>query len=498
MTTLLEPEALTQARQAPGSSKPAAIAVVDQTLRDAHQCLWATRMRTAHMLPVAERMDCIGFQRIEAIAAVQFDVCVRFLKEDPWERVRLLRERIKKTPLSSFLRSKNIVTFDFVPDDIVALWVERLIANGVREIGSFDGLNDVDNMLTALDVARALGARTIGALSYSLSPVHTDALYVKTAKELIERGKVDAIWLKDAGGLLTIDRIRTLVPAVKRVIGDVPLELHSHCLTGVAPLVYLEGVKAGADCIHTSVAPLANGAAQPAMQSMVRNLRALGYRMDQDDALADEVGDHFRRIAEQEGKPLGKVLEYDAFHYEHQIPGGMLSNFRVQLAELGLSGKFDELLHECVRVRNELGYPIMITPFAQFVGTQAVLNVVHGQRYRYVPDEVKKYALGYYGKLLAPIDPDVLDRIVANGSPHIALKPAPLPAALARLRKQYPNSSDDERALRIMFAGTQVDEMLAAGPMRTEYFFEKPLVRLVRELASRKIARVHFSAAAKT
>ena len=152
-------------------------------------------MRTAHMLPVAERMDCIGFQRIEAIAAVQFDVCVRFLKEDPWERVRLLRERIKKTPLSSFLRSKNIVTFDFVPDDIVALWVERLIANGVREIGSFDGLNDVDNMLAALDVARALGARTIGALSYSLSPVHTDALYVKIAKELVERGKVDAIWL---------------------------------------------------------------------------------------------------------------------------------------------------------------------------------------------------------------------------------------------------------------------------------------------------------------
>ena len=471
----------------------ASIAIVDQTFRDAHQCLWATRMRTAHMLPVAERMDCIGFQRIEAIAAVQFDVCVRFLKEDPWERVRLLRERIKKTPLSSFLRSKNIVTFDFVPDDIVALWVERLIANGVREIGSFDGLNDVDNMLTALDVARALGARTIGALSYSLSPVHTDALYVKTAKELVERGKVDAIWLKDAGGLLTIDRIRTLVPAVKQVIGDVPLELHSHCLTGVAPLVYLEGVKAGAECIHTSVAPLANGAAQPAMQSMVRNLRALGYQMDQDDALADEVGDHFRRIAEQEGKPLGKVLEYDAFHYEHQIPGGMLSNFRVQLAELGLSGKFDELLHECVRVRNELGYPIMITPFAQFVGTQAVLNVVHGERYRHVPDEVKKYALGYFGRLLAPIEPDILDRIVANGSPQIALEPEPLPPRVDSLRKQYPHASDDERLLRAMFAGGQVDAMRAAGATKTDYEFEQPVVRLLRELAARRMSRIHIS-----
>jgi oxaloacetate decarboxylase (Na+ extruding) subunit alpha len=472
------------------------IAVVDQTLRDAHQCLWATRMTTAHMLPVAELMDRIGFQRIEVIAAIQFDVCVRFLKEDPWERVRLMRKRMTRTPLSSFLRSKNIVSFDFVPDDIVALWVERLVANGIAEIGSFDGLNDVDNMLAALDVARRLGVRTVGALSYSLSPVHTDALYVKTAKELVDRGDVDAIWLKDAGGLLTVDRIRTLVPAVRQVIGDRRFELHSHCLTGVAPLVYLEGIKAGADCVHTSIAPLANGAAQPSIQWTARNLRALGYTVDVDDTLIEQVGEHFRRIAEQEGKPVGQILEYDAFHYEHQIPGGMLSNFRVQLAELGLSHKFQELLEECARVRNELGYPIMITPFAQFVGIQAVLNVIHGERYRHVPDEVKKYALGYYGKLLAPVHPDVLDRIVANGSSRIALKPEPLPPGLAALRKRYPGASDDELALRSMYAGTQVDDMLAAGPMQTDYVFEKPLVRLMRELAARRISRVHVSAAA--
>jgi oxaloacetate decarboxylase alpha subunit len=472
-----------------------AIAVVDQTFRDAHQCLWATRMTTAHMLPVAEAIDRIGFQRIEAIAAIQFDVCVRFLKEDPWQRVRLLRERIRRTPLSSFLRSKNLVSFDFVPDDIVAFWVERLLANGIREIGSFDGLNDVDNMLAALDVARRLGARTTGALSYSLSPVHTDELYARTAKELVVRGKVDAIWLKDAGGLLTVDRIRTLVPALRKVIGSTPLELHSHCLTGVAPLVYLEGVKAGADCIHTSIAPLANGAAQPSLQSMAKNLRELGFPVPIDDAAVTQVSEHFSRVAEQEDKPVGTVLEYDAFHYEHQIPGGMLSNFRLQLAEVGLSDKFDELLQECARVRKELGYPIMITPFSQFVGTQAVLNVVHGERYRHVPDEVKKYALGYYGKLLAPVDPNVLDAIVHNGSGHIALKPAPLEPGLPRLRKRYPHASDDELALRSMFAGNQVDGMLAAEPMQTSYSFEKPLVRLIRELAARKITRVHISAA---
>jgi oxaloacetate decarboxylase alpha subunit len=447
------------------------------------------------MLPVAEVMDRIGFQRIEAIAAIQFDVCVRFLKEDPWQRVRLLRERIRSTPLSSFLRSKNLVSFDFVPDDIVAFWVERLLANGIREIGSFDGLNDVDNMLTALDVARRLGARTIGALSYSLSPVHTDELYAKTAKDLVDRGKVDAIWVKDAGGLLTVDRIRTLVPALRKVIGNTSLELHSHCLTGVAPLVYLEGVKAGADCIHTSIAPLANGAAQPSLQSMAKNLRELGFSLPIDDAAVAQVSEHFSRIAEQEDKPVGEVLEYDAFHYEHQIPGGMLSNFRVQLTEVGLSHKFDELLQECARVRKELGYPIMITPFSQFVGTQAVLNVVHGERYRHVPDEVKKYALGYYGKLLAPIDPNVLDAIVHNGSGHIALKPSPLEPGLARLRKRYPHASNDELALRSMFAGNQVDGMLAAGPLQTHYSFEKPLVRLIRELAARKIKRVHISSA---
>jgi oxaloacetate decarboxylase (Na+ extruding) subunit alpha len=470
------------------------IDIVDTTLRDAHQCLWATRMTTAHMLPIAEIMDRIGFQRIDLIAAIQFDVCVRFLREDPWERVRMMRKLIANTPLSSFTRSRNLVSFAIAPDDVVALWVERLVANGLREIGSFDGLNDVDSMLATINVARRLGVSTFGALSYCLSPVHTDDLYVRTARDLVDRGKVDAIWIKDAGGLLTVDRIRTLVPALRKAIGKTRIELHSHCLTGVAPLVYLEGVKAGADCVHTSIAPLANGAAQPSIQWTVRNLRALGFRIDVDDAAIEQVSDHFCRVAEQENKPVGQVLEYEQFHYEHQIPGGMLSNFRSQLTEAGLMHKFRELLEECALVRRELGYPIMITPFAQFVGTQAVLNVLHGERYRFVPDEVKKYALGYYGKLLAPVDPNVLDRIVANGSPQIALAPAPPQPAVAKLRKQYPRASDDERLLRFMFAGDQVDGMIEAGPTSTEYRFEKPITRLVRELSGRRVARMHLSA----
>ena len=451
-------------------------------------------MTTAMMLPVAERFDRCGFAQIDLAGTIQFDVCVRFLKEDPWQRVRLMRERVRDTPLRSLVRSKNLISFDVLPDDIIELWVERLAANGFRVIGAFDGLNDVGNMLASLRVAKRLGAYTFGALSYSLSPVHTDELFVRTARQLVKQGKVDAIMLKDAGGLLTVDRIRTLVPKLKRAIGKIPLELHSHCLTGVAPLVYLEGVRAGADQIHSSIAPLANGAAQPSTQAMAKNLRALGFGVEVDDALMEEIGEHFRRIAEQEGKPLGQVLEYDAFHYEHQVPGGMLSNFKSQLAEAGLGHKLQALLEECARVRKELGYPIMITPFAQLVGTQAVLNVLHPERYRIVPDEVKKYVLGYYGKLLAPVDPEVLDRIVDNGSPRIALKPQPLAPAVARLRAQYPSASDDERILRYMFAGRQVDDMLAAGPIRTEYAFEAPLVRLVRQLtADKKVTRVYLS-----
>ncbi len=461
------------------------IGIIDTTLRDAHQCLWATRMTTAMMLPVAAKMDTIGFDQIDLAGTIQFDVCVRYLKEDPWLRVRLMRERIRNTPLRALMRSKNLLSFDILPDDINELWVERLVANGFRVVGVFDGLNDVDNMLVGIRKAKLLGVRTFGALAFSLSPVHTDELYLRTAQDLIARGKVDAIMLKDSSGLLTLDRIRMLVPALKRAIGKIPLEIHSHCLTALAPPVYLEAVKLGADQLHASIAPLANGPAQPASQTVVRNLRAQGYRIDYKQELANQVGEHFRRVAEQEDLPLGVPAEYDAFHYEHQMPGGMLSNFRSQLEQVGLAHKFGELLAECARIRQELGWPIMITPFSQYVGTQAVLNIIRGDRYAIVPDEVKKYALGYYGKLLAPVDPEVLDRIIENGSKRIALKPAPPGPAVAKLRAAYPSASDDERLLRYQFPGSEVDVMRTAGPMRLTYRFEPPVVKLLAELAKR-------------
>jgi len=291
--------------------------------------------------------------------------------------------------------------------------------------------------------------------------------------------------IKDSCGLLTVDRIRTLVPALKAAIGGVPLELHSHCMTGLAPLVYLEAAKLGIDQLHTSIAPLANGPAQPATQTVARNLRGMGFDVRIDDTLVNKVGEHFQRIAEQEGFPVGVPAEYDAFHYQHQVPGGMLPNLRLQLKEAGLLDRFDDVLRECARVRKDLAWPIMITPFAQLVATQAVFNVINGERYRMVPDEVKKYALGYYGKLLASVDADALDRIVENGSERISLTPQPLAPAVPMLRQQYPHASDDERLLRYMFAGSQVDQMIDAGPIDTAYSMDHGLVRLLRDLQRR-------------
>jgi oxaloacetate decarboxylase alpha subunit len=464
----------------------AEIKVIDTTLRDAHQCLWATRMTTAMMLPVAEKMDRAGFETIDLMSAIQFDVCVRYLKENPWERLRLMRQRVTRTRMQSAMRSRSLLTFDVQPDDVNCLWLECLARNGIRRVRATDALSDWDNVVFILRKVKELGMEAVGSIVFSESPVHTDALYARKTRELIERADIDVMMIKDPGGLLTPDRIRTLVPELLKVTGTVPLELHSHCMTGLAPLVYLEAVKLGVTQIQTSIAPLANGPAQPATQTIARNLRSMGYAVNVDDRILNEVGDHFRRVAENEGLPLGVPMEYDQFHYAHQIPGGMLTNMKFQLQQAGLMHKFEVVLEETARVFRELGWPAMVTPFSQLVGTQAVLNVIQGERYRTVPDEVKKYALGYYGKPLAPVEPDVLDRIIANGSARIALTPQPLEPAVPALRRKYPNATDEERLLRCLFAGSQVDDMLAAGPMRVEYYFEKPVVRLLRELAQRR------------
>ena len=437
------------------------IKIIDTTLRDAHQSLWATRMTTAMMLPVAEKMDRIGFETIDLMSAVQFDVCVRYLNENPWQRLRVMRKCITQTKLQSAMRSKSLLSFDVQPDDINYLWLECLAKNGIRRVRVIDALADLDNMVGLLRKVKELGMESVGSVVFGHSPVHTDELYARITKELIERASIDVMMIKDPGGLLTVDRIRTLVPAMGKVIGKVPLELHSHCMTGLAPLVYLEGVKLGVTQIQTSIAPLANGPAQPATQTISSNLRSMGYTVNIDDKLVQEVGEYFRGVAEKEGLPLGVPMKYDHFHYEHQIPGGMLTNMKFQLKQAGLMHKFQEVLEETARVFKELGWPTMVTPLSQLVFMQAVLNVVDGERYRTVPDVVKRYALGYYGKPLAPIEANIFDRIIAHGPPRIPSVPQPPEQAVPALRKKYPNISDEERLLRHMYTGSEVDDMLA-------------------------------------
>lgn len=456
------------------------VKIVDTTLRDGHQCLWATRMTTAMMLPVAETFDRIGFDVVEVMGAVHFDACIRYLKEDPWARLRALRERITETPLQALIRSKCVLGFELQPDDIARLWVERLFANGIRRFILFDGLHDLDNLVVSARHARKLGAHTTGWLIFSQSPVHTDQLYAQKAREFLERVKVDALVIEDTGGILTPERVRTLVPAIKKEIGEVPLGLHVHNLVGLAQRTYIEAVKLGIDELYTCIAPIADGNAPPAVQSTARNLRYLGYEVAVDDELIERTSSHFEAVARIAGKPLGRPHDFDAANFGHQVPGGVLSNLIAQLELVGLTDKIDAVLAECARVREELGWPIQVTPFSQLIGVQATLNVIGGERYARVPNEVKKYALGYYGKLLAPLDADVLDRIVENASQGISLEPAPPKPAVKRLRKRYPD--DDELLLRHSFPGNLVDEMYAAPADDNDYsVIDDPLHYLIKE-----------------
>ncbi|GGG71140.1 pyruvate carboxylase [Corynebacterium pelargi] len=439
------------------------IKIVDTTLRDAHQSIWATRMTTDHMMSIIDDLSHAGFEHVDLVAPIQFDVPVRYLKEDPWERVRKIHQAAPHMKFRAMIRSKNLASFDFLPDDVIINWIDRLYANGFRVIGSFDGLNDMDNIVPGLVHAKELGAETYGCLAYCLSPVHTDELYIEKAKELVERADVDRIMLKDAGGLLTPDRIRTIIPAIREAIGpDRTLELHTHSLTGVSPLVYIFAAELGVNAIHCSTEPLANGPGQPGTLRMARDLRALGYTVNIDDERLERVSDRIREIADLEGKPLGQPRAYDGLHYMHQLPGGMLTNFESQLATAGLEDRFEELLYETARVRKELAYPIMITPFAQFVGTQAVMNVISGERYSSVPNEIKKYVLGYYGEPLAPIEPEALEKILANGSAQIPEERPTLEPMMPGLKERYPDEDIDTLLLRAMFAGSQVDAMKEA------------------------------------
>ncbi|MFI5014095.1 MAG: pyruvate carboxylase subunit B [Hyphomicrobiales bacterium] len=470
------------------------VRLVDVTLRDAHQCLWATRMTTAMMAEIAPRLDRAGFEAIDLVGGAVFDVCVRYLREDPWERMRILSGWVKRTPLIVMTRGQSLFTFEFFPDDVVELTAERIFANGIRYHTPYDALNDMRNMEVPVGAAKKVGLYTAGGVVFSVSPVHTDAYYARKVRELAALG-VDAVFIKDPSGLLTPDRAETLVPAVKTACGALPLHLHSHCLTGIAPYVACRSIALGVDVVHTATSTLANGASHPATEHFVENARRNGFDVPIDLAPVAEAAERLRYIARREDKPVGAIAEYDAFHYEHQMPGGMVSNLKSQLAALGIGERLPEVLEEAARVRAELGYPIIVSPFAQFVMTQAVLNVMSKERYATVPDEVRKYVLGHYGEIAGPIEENLFDRIAKGAEPTKSRPGDLLEPRLAKLRRERgPFACDDDLLLAAFYADGEREALAAAGPITTDYpLASTPLLTLVKEIAQRRDLRsFHF------
>jgi oxaloacetate decarboxylase alpha subunit len=468
--------------------------LIDVTLRDAHQCLWATRMTTGMMAELAPRLDRAGFEAFDLVGGAVFDVCVRYLRENPWERMKILSGWVKETPLIVMTRSQSLFTFEFFPDDIVALTAERIRANGIRYVTPYDALNDMRNMEVPVRASKAAGLYVAGGVVYSISPVHTDAYYAGKIKELIALG-VDAIYLKDPSGLLTPERAATLVPVLKKACGSLPLQLHSHASTGLSPYTALVAAKLGVNVIHTATSALANGASHPSTEQFVANARRSGFDVPIDLQPVEEVAELLRYIAKREDKPLGAIAEYDAFHYEHQMPGGMISNLQSQLRTLGIEGRLPEVLEEAARVRCDLGYPIIVSPFAQFVMTQAVLNVMAKERYATVPDEVRKYSLGHYGEIPGKIEPNVLDRVTRGADPVTARPGDLLPPAIPRLRRERgPFLSDDDLLLAAFYPEIETRALRDAGPVKTSYPLQStPLKTLLREISLRPdISSFHF------
>jgi oxaloacetate decarboxylase (Na+ extruding) subunit alpha len=467
--------------------QPAAIRFVDTTLRDGHLSLWASNMRTGMMLPVAERLDDAGFEAIEIMSSAFYKKCVRDLKEDPWERIRLLKRRIKRTPLRS-IRSRSMLAFQMTPPAVADLWLERLAANGIDELRTSDPSNTPRYWKQAVDAAKRTGLKTILNIIYSISPKHTDDYFIERAREAANLD-VARLCFKDPGGLLTPESTRRLVPLILKEAKGKPVEFHTHCNTGLGSLCCLEAIKLGITSINTAIPPLADGSSNPSIFNVAMNARALGYTTRVDEEILKPVRDHFTKIAKQENFPVGKPLEYDAFHPLHQVPGGMISNFRFQLASLGKLDKLPQVLEEASRVRTEFGYPIMVTPYSQFFGVQAAINVMLAERYKEVTDEVLLYALGFWGNEEAQsVEANLKDRLLGSARAKELARLKPPEISLKEFRQKFGGEtvSDDDMLLNF-FAGTDAVTTMKAGGAPSEYLSSSmPLLTLIEQIAKRK------------
>lgn len=400
------------------------IKICDCTLRDGQQSLIATRMRIEDMLPILDKMDQVGFHSMEVWGGATFDSCLRYLKEDPWERLRKFKSVCKNTKLQMLLRGQNLLGYKHYADDVVESFVKKSIENGIDIIRVFDALNDARNLETSVKAIKEENAHAQLAISYTLSDVHTLEYYVKLAKSYRDLG-ADSICIKDMAGLLLPQPAYELVKAIKSEV-DLPVEVHSHYTSGVAAMTYLKAIEAGADIIDTDISPLSMGTAQPATEVMVGALKGTEFDTALDENKLKEISDYFKPIREQaieSGLLSPKMLAVDIATLLYQVPGGMLSNLVSQLKNANAEDKYDEVLKEIPRVRADLGFPPLVTPSSQIVGTQAVLNVLMGERYKMVPKETKDIVRGMYGKTPVPISDEIKTKIIGDEKP-ITCRPA--------------------------------------------------------------------------
>ena len=476
---------------------------LDTTFRDGSQSLWAMGIRYGMMEALAGDLDRAGFTHIELPAnAIFFKKMVRDLREDPWDTMRMLARTITRTPTTCMGGvGGNLNGFGTPTAPVLGeLFAEKLAEIGVMNRAQLMA-NTADQTIrqfpTAVPRARELGLTVALAVCYTISPRHTDEHFAETTRRCAAL-KPDVIYLKDAGGLLTVDRIRTLLPVVMREAGDIPVELHSHCTTGLAPLVYLEALQLGVRTLHCGVPPLADGSAQPSVLTTARNARVLGFTPTVDEELLESVSTRLREFAVRDGMPLGVPLAHDANHYRHQIPGGVISNLRHQLAGIGMGDRLADVLEECVTIREDLGHPIMITPYSQYVATQAAINVASGRRYDVVVDELVRFAQGAYGEDSGYtwMDQELRDRFLAlprAAELAEAARHTPAEVTLDDVRQTIgaPGISDEELILRAIMQGTaEIDAMRAAGPPRTYNSGDLPLRTLIDRLG--ETSRVRY------
>ena len=465
------------------------IRVVETSLRDGNQCLWsALGVDTAKTLTIAPIMDRVGFKAIDFTTSTHMGVAVRYKKEDPWERIRLLAQAMPNTPLQFLSTGFRFISWQTASPEFMALAFKTLIKNGLRRFALADPMNDADSNVACARMIKAEGGEyVIGALVFTLSPIHDDVHYVRRARTLADSPYVDALYIKDPGGLLTPLRARTLIPAIKAVIGDKPLELHSHCTIGVGELTYMDAPDWGVSAVQCASGAAADGISNPPSERVVSNLRALGHEVDIDDKALAEVGRYFTRLAEAEGLPVGRPQAFDAKYLHHQLPGGTIGTMRRHLAESRVSHLEGAVIEELGRVRQELGWPIVMTPFAQMLITQAVLNVTGKERYSIIPDEIIRYALGRFGRPNIPIAGEVVDRIESLPRTR-ELREEPGMPPLPELRQRIgPELSDEEFLLRATMPAGQVDAMKAAGPAQQTYDPDMaPVMSLIRQLSVRR------------